>query len=154
MDLSKLIWFIVIIALLGGGWLLTTGGMEKMYKDATKNLPGNDPAQDIKDEAILSKYGGFQQTLFRYQNAKIFYSAAIDRYGEEGANYWSNLHQLGKCEEKLDNEIVALKIYYTLWEADASTLDNRVPNRNVLKRRIDQLVALNDLYAEDYPMKE
>ena len=154
MDLTKIVWLIVIAALLGGGWVLTTNGMEKIYKEATKNLPGNDPAQDIIDEAKLSKYGGFQQSIFRYKNAKIFYSTATERYGENGANYWANLHQLGRCEEELDNESEAIRIYYDLWLADVHGQDNRVPTRNALKRRIDQLVALNDLNPNLYPMNE
>ena len=152
MNLSKLFWLIVIGALVMGGWFLTTSGMEKVYNEATDTLPGNDPAQDAIDEAALTKYGEFQMTIFRYANAKMFFEAATNRYGESGKNYWSNYYQLGQCEKKLKNELVALNIYYDLWEADAGAIDVRVPSSDVLKSRIQQLIALNDLNPDDYPM--
>lgn len=153
MDLSKLVWLIVIVAVVGGGWLLTTGGMEKVYTNATDDLIGNDPEQDIKDEAILSKYGGFQQTLFRFDNAKRFYTAAIE-HGPEAENYWANLHQLGRCEEELGNEATAIDIYYDLWQEDASQYDNRVPARDALKSKIERLIGLNDMNIYNYPMRD
>ncbi len=152
MNLSKVFWIAVFVVIIGGGYMLTTKGMEKAYQNATSTLPGNDPARDVADEATLTKYGEFQQTIFRYQNAKMFYKAAIDRYGESVANYWSNLHQFARCEQKLGNEMEALEIYYTLWDYDASSQDSRVPSSETLANRIKQLIALNDLDPADYPL--
>ncbi len=154
MDLSKIFWCVVIGVILLAGWLMTTSGMEKIYQNATKNLVGNDPDQDIIDEATLSKYGGLQQSMFRYENAKLFYTTSIDRYGMDGQNYWANLHQVARCELKLENDLEALKIFYDLWLDNAHLEDKRVPSRNVLKSRIQQLIELNDLQEYNYPMKE
>jgi hypothetical protein len=72
MDLSKVFWIEVFVAMIGGGYMLTTKSMKKAYQNATSTLPDNDPVRDATDEATLTKYGEFQQTIFRYQNAKIF----------------------------------------------------------------------------------
>jgi len=103
MDMTKIVWAVVVVVILGGGWLFTTGGMNKAYEQATKNLVGNNPEQDVIDEAVLSKYGGYNLSLFRYEQAKRFYSTSINRYGPTGKNYWWNLQQLALCEENMEN---------------------------------------------------
>ena len=154
MDLSKVVWAVVIAAVCGGVWLFTEGGQNKVYEQATKNLVGNDPDQDVIDEAALSKYGDTLLTTFRYEKAKKFYSASLDRYGTDGKNYWWNLQQIARCEEKLDNPEGAIDILYKLWIEDGDAYDNRVSSRNVLKLRIEKLVELNDLNILNYPMSE
>ncbi|MFP6598802.1 MAG: hypothetical protein VCC01_15195 [Candidatus Hydrogenedentota bacterium] len=152
MDLSKIVWVIVILVVVGGAWLLTDGGQDKVYEDATSRLVGNDPDQDVIDEAALSKYGDLNLSMFRHEKAKKFYTAAVERYGTEGKNYWWNWQQLAKCEEKLDNAKGAVDILYNLWLKDGDAFDQRVSSRENLKNRIKNLVELNDLNILNYPM--
>jgi hypothetical protein len=154
MDLSKVVWIVVIAAIAGGVWLFTDGGMNKAYEEATKNLVGNDPDQDVIDEAILSKYGDTCLGTFRYDKAKKFYKAATERYGINGKNYWWNMQQLAKAYEKSDNEAATIGILYMIWQEDGDAYDERVSSRPQLKARLTKLVELNGLDIRDYPMEE
>jgi tetratricopeptide (TPR) repeat protein len=145
MDLSKVKWVLIIVVVVGGGWLVTQGGMDYMFEKATKNLPGNDPEQDVLDEATLSKYGGFLLTTFRYKQAKVFYEAAIQRYDTKGKNYYFNNLQLARCEEKLENYREAVTILDNLYGVDADQYDERIPNQDKLKLRIMKLVEMHEL---------
>jgi hypothetical protein len=153
MDLSKIIWVVVIVALVGGGWLLTGSGMDRAYKESTKNLPGTFPEQDIIDEAILSKYAGYNMTLTRHQEAKKFYTAAVERYGVAGKNYWWNLYQIAQIEQKAGNDQIALDILYELWKQDGDQYDERVPGRDTLKLRIAKILELNQIDPGHYRMQ-
>lgn len=154
MDLSKVVWLVVIVAIGGGVWLFTDGGMNKMYEQSTKSLVGNNPEQDVIDEAALSKYGDTLLTTFRYEKAKKFYTAAIERYGANGRNYWINLEHLARCEEKLGNELQTINILHQLWVQDGDSYDERVSSRLQLKPRITKLIELNGLSPKDFPMEE
>jgi hypothetical protein len=154
MDMTKIVWAVVVVVILGGGWLFTTGGMNKAYEQATKNLVGNNPEQDVIDEAVLSKYGGYNLSLFRYEQAKKFYSTSINRYGPTGKNYWWNLQQLALCEENMENPQASVTILYNLWLEDGDAYDERVSNRDQLALRITKLVELNELRISDYPTDE
>ncbi|PCJ53775.1 MAG: hypothetical protein COA73_14960 [Candidatus Hydrogenedentota bacterium] len=145
MDLSKVKWVVIVLVVVGGGWLVTEGGMDYVFNAATEELPGNDPEKDVIDEASLSKYGGFLLSTFRYTKAKIFYTAAIERYGPEGGNYYWNIYQLARCEEKMGNYESAVLLLRELHNVDGDAFDERVPGRDTLKLRIMKLVETHDL---------
>ena len=149
MDLSKVKWVLIIVVVIGGGWLVTQGGIDYMYNKATKNLPGNNPSQDVLDEASLSKYGGFLLATFRYSQARAFYTSALDRYGVEGNNFYYNNFQLARCEEKLQNYREAVTILDNLYAIDADQFDERIPSQDSLKLRIMRLVEMHDLVDMD-----
>jgi tetratricopeptide (TPR) repeat protein len=150
MDLSKLKWVVIILVVVGGGWLLTSGGINWVYNQATDAVPGVDPAKDKTDEAMLSKYGGFLLTTFRYEGAKKFYRTAVERY-PEGANAWWNYYQLARCEEKLGNYKEACDILFMLWEQNADQYDERVPDMATLRLRLDKLIEIHELPHHWYP---
>ena len=154
MDMSKIVWLVVIVAIVGGGWLLTGSGMDKMYENATSSMPGNDPEKDKVDEATLSKYAQYNLTLFRYEKAKQFYTAALERYGTNGANYWWNVYQLARVEEKLENYPDTIELLYLLWVNDGDQFDERVPNRDTLQRRITTLCEVNDIPVTNYSFRQ
>ena len=154
MDLSKVVWVVVIGAIVGGVWLFTDGGMNKAYEESTKSLVGNNPDQDVIDEAVLSKYGDTCLATLRYEKAKKFYTAATERYGASGKNYWWNMQQLAKCEEKLENEMATMQILHMLWVEDGDAHDERVSSRPQIKARLTKLIELNGLHEKDFPMKE
>lgn len=154
MDLSKVILSIVVFVFFVGSLLLTNAGMNQAYENSTKILVGNDPDQDVIDEAVLSKYGGINFSMFRYEKAKKFYTASVKRYGENGRNYWWNLEQLAACEEKLGNDEAAVVLLHQLWMADGEKHDSRVSDRKELERRATELIQLNGFDEWDYPMIE
>lgn len=151
MDLSKLKWVFIIVVVVGAGWLLSTGGINWVYNNATKGVVGEDLDKDRVNEATLSRYGGFLLSTFRYEQAKKFYQTAIDRY-PEGANLWWNTYQMARCEENLEEYQHAADILHMLWQENADAIDERVPDQNTLKHRLDQLVELHDLprYEDRY----
>ena len=144
MDLSKLKWVIIAAIVIGGGWLVTEGGINWIFDNATEADPGNDPEKDENDESTLSRVGGFLMATFRYEKAKKFYQTAIDRY-PGGEKVWWNYYQVARCEEKLYNYQRAADILHMLWLEDAHQHDKRVDGQSTLKRRLDLLIELNDL---------
>ena len=148
MDLSKLKWVFIAAIVICGGWLVTEGGINWVYNNATEANPGTDPEKDKINESTLSRYGGFLLTTFRYEKAKKFYQSAIDRY-PDGDKLWWNYYQMARCEEKLYNYQRAADILHMLWTEDADQYDERVPDRATLKLRLDKLVEINDLERYD-----
>ena len=148
MDLSKLKWVVIAAVVIGGGWLVTEGGVNWVFSNATKEAPGADADKDKVDESTLSRYGGFLLMTFRYEKSKKFYQAAIDRY-PDGENLWWNYFQMARCEEKLYNYKRAADILNMLYTEDADQFDERVPDMATLKLRLDKLVEMNDLPRYD-----
>ena len=148
MDLSKLKWVLIAAVVIGGGWLVTEGGVNWVYKKATEATPGTNPEKDKIDESTLSRYGGFLLSTFRYEKAKKFYQSAIDRY-PDGDKLWWNYYQMARCEEKLYNYQRAADILHMLWTEDADQYDERVPDQATLKIRLDNLIEINDLERYD-----
>ena len=148
MDLSKLKWVLIAAIVIGGGWLVTEGGVNWVYKNATEASPGTDPEKDKIDESTLSRYGGFLLATFRYEKAKKFYQSSIDRY-PDGDKLWWNYYQMARCEEKLYNYQRAADILHMLWTEDADQYDERVPNQATLRLRLDKLVEVHDLDRYD-----
>jgi len=99
MDLSGLKWPLIIVLVVGGGWLFTSGGVNWMQSQAMKNTPGVDENQDKLDEATLSRLGGYMLRMWRYDKAIELMEAACDRY-PGGANFWYNVYRLHTCYER------------------------------------------------------
>lgn len=148
MDLSKLKWVLIAAVVIGGGWLVTEGGINWVFKNATEDTPGADPERDKTDEATLSRYGGFLLSTFRYERAKTFYQAAINRY-PDGENLWWNYYQMARCEEKLYDYQSAADILHMLWLEDADQYDKRVPGKPALRLRLDTLIEMHELDSYD-----
>jgi tetratricopeptide (TPR) repeat protein len=144
MDLSKVKWVVIILIVVGGGWLFTEGGVNWMYNRATSSTPGEDEGVDARSEAALTRYGGLLLSTFRYEKAKKFYSTALERYPNGKHNYW-NMYQLARCEDKLGNFQNEVDLLVRLYEIDADQYDERIPGVNELKLRIEKLVEVNEL---------
>ncbi|MFP4502475.1 MAG: tetratricopeptide repeat protein [Candidatus Hydrogenedentota bacterium] len=145
MDLSGLKWPLVIVVLIAIAWLGSSGGVNWMISNATAATPGADAAQDEKDEARLTKIGGYLMMLWRYEKASQVFYTAMDRYGVEGENYYYNLYRLAKCEEKLDNYGGARNMLQKLIAQEAWTHDDRVPGFDNLNLRQQKLTELHEL---------
>ncbi|HPO13026.1 MAG TPA: tetratricopeptide repeat protein [Candidatus Hydrogenedentes bacterium] len=138
MDLSGLKWPLIIVVVVVVGWLLSSGGVNWMEKNFTKSVPGQDEKRDISDEAGLARLGGYCMYLFRYEKAASIFEKAIDRY-PNGANYYYCKYCLARCYEKMDRYQDSYNILLDLIAANASEVDKRVNNNDVLNLRAQKL---------------
>ena len=82
MDLSRLKWPLIIIVVVGVGWLLTDGGVRYLRAKFTEGEVGVDPKQDEFNEAGLTNLAGFLIKTFRYAPAEQVLLDAMERYPE------------------------------------------------------------------------
>ncbi len=153
MDMSKIVWPVIILAVVGLGWLGTSGGTSYMYKQYTKSTVGEDVNKDVKNEASLSKLAGFLMKTFQYKRAAEYYQTAIDRYTTEssvGKNYWMNIYNQTRCYEKLDDNDKAADNLVYLRDNNADGIDERVPDYDTLNLRLQKLVEVFQLDPVKY----
>lgn len=143
MDLSFLKWPCIILVIIGGGWLLTAGGVNYMYGKFTAGTPGADANSDTVNEAGLSKLGNYCLKTFQYEKAMMILSTACERY-PQGANYYHNQYRMAKCAEKTGNVEQSVAVLRSLIAINANSLDDRVPNNDILQARADKLEAVNN----------
>jgi len=144
MDISKIVWPLVIVAVLGLGWLVTEGGVNYQFKKYNEGATGTDPEKDALQEKGLSKLAGFLMTTFRYQKAADTYNAAIDRF-PNGENVWWNSYQLARCQEKLKNFDEAVRLLVFIRDQDGDSHDERIPGFDNLNLRIQKLVETHEI---------
>lgn len=144
MDLSFLKWPIIIAVVVGIGWLMSSGGVNYMYKNFTKDAPGANAEKDVANEAGLSKLGGYCLLLWKYERAMGIFQEAIKRF-PNGKNALYNGYRMVKCAEKLGDYARAAGILKELIAVNASATDNRVPDNAVLQLRAEKLIELHDL---------
>ncbi len=145
MDLSGLKWPIIIVVILGIGWLMSSGGVNYMINSFTKATPGQDAERDKIDEAGLTRVGGYLLYLWRYEKAPDVMQTAVDRYGESGANYWYNMYRLAKCTERMGKYQNSYDILQYLIQNTASQYDDRVPENDNLSLRSAKLKEVHEL---------
>lgn len=144
MDLSRLKWPLIIIVVVGLGWLLTDGGVKFLRGKFTEGEVGVDPKQDEFNEAGLSNLAGFLIKTFRYASAEEVLLDAMERY-PEGKNYLNNRYRLAKCAEKQGRYEECVQHLAALRDMDAHQYDDRIPEVDVLNLRIDKLVETHEL---------
>lgn len=149
MDLSWLKWLVIVLVVFGLGWLVTSGGVNYMYNKATAGTVGVDAAKDKSNEAILTRYGGFLLSTFRYDRAKQFYSTALQRYPGGENRFW-NRYQLARCHEKLDEMEESVNLLLYLYDENGNQYDSRVPNQDTLKLRIQKLIEVNQIDMDPF----
>lgn len=138
MDLSGLKWPLIIVLVVGVGWLFTSGGVNWMQAQAMKNTPGVDENQDKLDEATLSRLGGYMVRMWRYEKAVELLESACERY-PAGANYWYNVYRLHTCYERMGQADRAIELLDYLVANGASQYDSRVPENDNLNLRANKL---------------
>jgi tetratricopeptide (TPR) repeat protein len=144
MDVSKIVWALAIVALIGLVWLVTNPGINYLYKQYTSGTPGQDAAADERAEAGLSRMGGFLLATFRYEKALQCYNAATERY-PNGKNYWWNVYQSARCYERLERYADSARVLQRLIAANADTQDERVPDNDTLNLRLQKLIEVHEL---------
>lgn len=144
MDLSKLKWPIIIIVVVGLGWLMTSPGVNFLFKKYTEAEVGADPEQDKRDEAGLTKLSGYLIKTFQYEKATEVIEKAIERYSDGEDSYY-NYYRLVKCYEKAERYQEASDILGMLIQWNSSEHDNRVPIDNNLKLRRTKLIEIHEL---------
>lgn len=145
MDLSGLKWPLIIGVVVLVGWLGTSPGVNYMFGQYTKTVVGTDATRDASDEAGLSRLGGYCMRTFQYQKAIDIFEESLNRYGQNGKNYWYNLYRLVRCYEKIGDFQEAYNILRSLERNDAQTFDMRVPNRDNLALRAQKLKEVHEL---------
>jgi len=145
MDLSGLKWPLIIAAVVGIGWLGTSGGVTWMYGNFTEAAPGVDLEQDLRDEAGLTKLAGYTYHLWKWRVTRDIIETSIARYGEAGPNYWFNLERLSTCYERIGDYQTSVDILEELMRAKAHELDERVGNFDNLNLRASKLREMHEL---------
>jgi len=144
MDLSGLKWPIIIVVVVFVGWLFTSGGVNWMVGQATKADVGADAAKDARDEAMLSRIGGYLIYLWRYEKAAEVLTLSIERY-PNGANVLHNYYRLVTCYERQDMNQRAHNILQELIAAQAWNFDDRIPGQDNLSLRAAKLKEVHGL---------
>ena len=144
MDLSFLKWPLIIGVIALVGWLASSGGVNYMYKKFTANEPGVNAQRDDVDEAGLSRLGGYCLMLFKYEKAMSVYETAVSRY-PEGKNVLYNKYEIARCAEKLEDYRRTVDILEELIDANAHSVDDRVPVNEDLTLRAEKLIEMHEL---------
>lgn len=144
MDLSFLKWPVIIAGVVAAGWLLSSGGVNYMYKNYASVEAGVDPEEDVLNEAGLSRLGGYSLALFKYQQAFEIFDFTVRKY-PEGKNVWYNMYRMVRCAEKLERYQKAKQLLDALINVDAHTRDERVPVTDNLILRREKLVEMHEL---------
>ena len=144
MDLSRLKWPLIIIVVVGVGWLLTDGGVRYLRAKFTEGEVGVDPKQDEFNEAGLTNLAGFLIKTFRYAPAEQVLLDAMERY-PEGKNFLYNKYRLAKCVEKQGRFENASNTWRrsATWTRTSTTI--ACPKIDVLNLRIDKLAETHEL---------
>lgn len=145
MDLSGLKWPVIILVIIGIGWLASSGGVNYMHKSFTKATPGVDAARDATDEAGLTRLANYLLYLWRYDKAETVLNDIFDRYGRTGKNYYLNSYRLALVYEKQKRFQEAYNVLQELIGEEAGEIDDRVPNRDNLSLRASKLKELYEL---------
>ncbi len=145
MDLSGLKWPLIILVIVAVGWLGSSGGVNYMVNNFTKATPGADAQRDKVDEAGLTRVAGYLMMLLRWERSKDVLETVINRYGNNGANYWYNMYRLAKCYEKLGRYQEAYNILRDLAQINAHQYDDRVPEFDNLNLRANKLKEVHNL---------
>lgn len=145
MDLSGLKWPLILVVIVGVGWLGTKGGVAWMYGKFTEATPGVDLDQDLRDEAGLTRLGGYTFHLWQWERTIDILETAINRYGENAPNYWYNMERLASCYDRVGEFQISYDILQELMRANAHEIDDRVPNFDALNLRANKLKEMYEL---------
>ncbi len=145
MDLSGLKWPLLILVIVGIGFLASSPGINYLVGRYTGSTPGQDAKIDVRDEAGLSRIAGYLLYQWRYQRAYDIMKLAVDRYGTAGANYWYNKYRMAKCLEKVGRVQESVAILEELMAANAHAIDGRIADGNNLKLRATKLKEVNEI---------
>lgn len=145
MDLSGLKWPLIIAAVVGIGWLATSGGVNWMYGNFTAAAPGYDMQQDLRDEAGLTKLASYTYHLWKWDTTIKIIETNIDRYGDAGPNYWFNLERLSTCYERIGDYKTSVRILQELMNTNAHEIDPRVSNFDNLNLRAAKLREMHEI---------
>ena len=150
MDLSILKWPLIVLVIVGVGWLLTEGGVNYMYKNFTEGPVGEDVEKDEFNENGLYRLGGYLMMTFRYARAAEVYETTVDRY-PKGANFWMAYYNLARAYEKMEKYQQAVDILGYLRNEDGDQYDERVPDVQTLTFRLETLVEMHQLTMPPMP---
>lgn len=143
MDLSWLKWPLIILAVVGALWLLSSGGTAYMYNRFSAD-PGEDEVLARRYESGLTNLGNFLLKTLRYEEAEEVIRSAVEKY-PNGKNVYLNWYRLAKLAEKRGAYEESVRILEGLMREDANAFDKRVPPYDNLRLRADSLIETHDL---------
>lgn len=138
MDLSGLKWPLIIVVIVGIGFLASSPGVDYMVRNFTKATPGADVDRDKIDEAGLTRVAGYLLYLWRYERAMQVMQMALERY-PDGPNYWYNKYRIARCLDRLKKYRASYDVLQELMNVNASQLDSRIPGNDNLRLRANKL---------------
>lgn len=145
MDLSGLKWPAIILVVAIVGWLLSSGGVNWMIGNFSKSTVGQDAKRDIRDEAGLSRVGGFLYSTWRWEKAAYVFDLARSRYSTTGKNYYYNTYRLARCYDRLKRYQETVNLYRELSGVEAHSIDRRVPYTDSIIKWTQELVEMHGL---------
>ena len=156
MDLSGLKWPIIIAVIAGLGWLVSSGGQNWIEKKVLNYTVSENEDLNKANEKALSNLGGFFIKTMRYERGIRVLRTSIDRYGEDGANYYFNIYRCSRTyealgdstanrEKQVENYTMALGMLKFLIDNNAHSIDDRVPEVDVLRLRATDIAENNNL---------
>lgn len=145
MDLSFLKWPIIILVIVGIGFLFTSPGVNWMVNRYTKATVGQDMGKDLTDENGLTRIGGYLLFTWQYQKAYDTMNLSVQRYGADGRNYHYNLYRMARCLDRLERYKESYNILEQLIQVNAHEFDNRVADNDNLRLRADKLKEVHEL---------
>ena len=149
MELSRLKWPIIIVVVVGIGWLLTSPGVDYMHRKFTQD-PGDDAQKAKAYDAGLSRLGGYLMMTFQFGKAETVLHDALLLYGPNGQfgvgeNHYFNYYRLATVKEHLNKIRESVDILGDLMDVNARQYDVRVPEIDVLNLRRNKLIEMHEL---------
>jgi hypothetical protein len=143
MDLSWAKFPIIILVIVGIGWLLSSGGVTYMHNKFAVEA-GEDEKQNELNEAGLTRLAGFLMSTLRYQKGGEILEDAIRLY-PNGKNALYNQYRLAKSYEKQTDYERCLGLLNELWLMDAHQYDDRIADNDALRLRMEKLAETHEL---------
>ncbi|NLN93184.1 MAG: hypothetical protein GX130_07755 [Candidatus Hydrogenedens sp.] len=145
MDLTFLKWPIIILVVVGIGFLFTSPGVNFLVNHYTKATVGENMGKDLSDENGLTRVGGYLLFTWQYQKAYDTMNLCAQRYGPQGRNYLYNLYRMARCLDRLERYKESYDLLEELIQVNAHEVDNRVADNDNLRLRADKLKEVHDL---------
>lgn len=156
MDLSGLKWPIIIVVVALMGWLVSSGGQTWMENRLLDYKVSENEDLNKANEQALSNLGGFFIKTMQYERGIRVLMNSIERYGEDGKNYYFNINRCSRTheaigdstanrEKQIEHYTKALQMLKFLIENNAHAIDERVPETDVLRLRATDIAENNQL---------
>lgn len=156
MDLSGLKWPIIIVVVALLGWLVSSGGQTWMETRLLEyKVSENEDLNKANEQALTNLGNVFIKTMQRERGIRVLMNS-IERYGEDGKNYYLNIYRCSRAhetlgdatanrEKQIEHYTKALQMLRYLIENNAHDIDAEIPETDVLRLRATDIAENNQL---------